>query len=302
MAMRVATFANNDRMLASAMRTQSRMAELQLQQASGLKSTDYGGLGGDARKLISLETSLEQSKAYQSAAGESAARVEVLYSAMTTVTDLLTDFRSQLTAMTGVDGATTGGESLVSAAQAYLQELTAVLNTQYEGRYVFAGSRTTSPAIDLGGFVSDPGTPSTDYYQGDALIASVQVSSEQTVAYGVTADAPAFEQAIRAFSLIANGGTPVASADLEHASGLIVSALDASAATQSQLSIAASVLDRAQSNQADYQAFITTEISSKRDADATAVAVKLTGYETQLQASYSALAKIQSLNLLDYLR
>lgn len=302
MAMRVATFANNDRMLSSAMRTQSQMAELQMQQATGVKSTDYGGLGGEARKLISLETSLQQSRSYQAAAAEAAARVEVLYSAMGTVTDLLTDFRSQLTAMTGVDGATTGGESLVSAARAYLDELAAVLNTQYEGRSIFAGSRTTSPAVDLSGFVSDPDIASTAYYRGDGAVAAVQVSSEQNVVYGVTADAPAFEQAIRAFSLIANGGSPVDSADLEKAASLIVSALDAAAATQSQLSISASVLDRAQTNQSDYQSFIAAEISGRRDVDATAVAVRLTGYETQLQASYSALAKIQSLNLLDYLR
>jgi len=302
MAMRVATFANNDRMLSSAMRTQARMADLQLQQASGLKSTDYGGLGASSRKLVSLEVSLQQSQAYASAASEAAARVEVLYSSMSTVTDLLTDFRSQLTAMTGVDGSTTSGASLVEAAKAFLEELAAVLNTQYEGRYIFAGSRTTSPPVDLAGYTSDPDTPSTSYYRGDSTVASVQVSSEQTVSYGVTADNAAFEQAFRAFSLIANGGVPVDSADLEKASNLIVSALDDAAATQSRLSISASVLDRAQSNQSDYQAFITTEISSIRDVDATAVAVTLTSYETQLQASYSALAKIQSLNLLDYLR
>ena len=302
MAMRVATFANNNAMLTSAMRVQVKMADLQLQQASGVKSTDYGGLGSSSRKLISLEVSLQQSQAYSSAASEAAGRVEVLYSAMSTVTDLLSDFRSQLAAMTGVDGATTSGASLVDAAQAYMKELAGALNTQYEGRYVFAGSRTTSPPVDLSGYASDADTPSTSYYQGDSIVSSVQVSAEQTVAYGVTADNPAFEKAFRALALIANGGTPVDQANLQAASTLIVSALDEAAAVQSRLSISASVLDRAKSNQSDYQSFLATEMSSVRDVDATSVAVTLTSYETQLQASYAALAKIQSLNLLDYLR
>ena len=45
MMMRVATFAISDQMIAAAQRTQSVMANDQLEQASGVTSTDYGGLG-----------------------------------------------------------------------------------------------------------------------------------------------------------------------------------------------------------------------------------------------------------------
>ena len=40
---------------------------------------------------------------------------------------------------------------------------------------------------------------------------------------------------------------------------------------------------------------------SLRDVDVVAISSQLTTYETQLQASYAALAKVQSLSLVDYL-
>jgi flagellar hook-associated protein 3 FlgL len=66
--------------------------------------------------------------------------------------------------------------------------------------------------------------------------------------------------------------------------------------------IAASSVERAITAQQDLQSFLEANISGIRDVDVTAIAVELTAYETQLQASYAALASIQSLNLLDYLR
>ena len=38
MTMRVATFANSDQMISSALRTQATMADMQVQEASGLKT------------------------------------------------------------------------------------------------------------------------------------------------------------------------------------------------------------------------------------------------------------------------
>jgi len=73
-------------------------------------------------------------------------------------------------------------------------------------------------------------------------------------------------------------------------------------ALQSKLSINAGTLERAAERQADYQTVLEGTISELRDADITQIAVRIATYETQLQASYSAIAKLQSLSLVDYLR
>ncbi|MDR3476232.1 MAG: flagellin [Devosia sp.] len=303
MSMRVATFANNDQMLSASLRAQAEMSKLQLQEASGQVSTSYAGYGNATRKLVNLDVSLQQSKTYSTAATEASSRTTVMYDTMSSVTDLLTSFRSQLTAVTSADGTTdTSIAELKAAASSALDDLKSALNTQYEGRYVFSGSDTTTAPVDLTSYAPTLDAADTSYYQGNSDVAAVRVSSDRTVSYGVTVDSSAFEQAFRVLSSIANSdGTPDADT-LSTASDLITSALDGTIAIQSKLSLTASSLDSASNEQQDYQDFLTTQISDVRDVDVTAISVKLTSYETQLQASYSALAKVQSLSLMDYLK
>lgn len=299
--MRVATFANSDRMLSASLKTQSRMAELQMQQASGSVSTDYGGLGASARTLLLLEANMASSQSYAAAASEAAGRVEVMVSTLSTVTDLLTSFRAELTGAMSTSRSDTSDASLIATAGTYLEELAGLLNVQFEGRYLFAGDATGTAPVDLDGYAATADAADTSYYEGDAAVASVRISAEQSVAYGVTADNEAFEQAFRALAQVAQASSLDDDA-LTQAYDLLVSALEDIIVVQSRLASQAGTLERSQERQDSYQALLETAISGLRDADVTAVAVQLASYETQLQASFSALAQVQSLSLLDYLR
>ena len=302
MGMRVATFANSDRMLSTSLATQARLANLQMQQASGSVSTDYGGLGSNSRPLLDLEATLKTSQAYADAAKSADGRVEVMYSSLSSITDLLTDFRAQLTSLMSSDSTTASRAALTSAAEGYMSELASLLNANYEGRYLFGGNATLDLPVDLSGYSADADTESTSYYKGDDAIAAVKISRDQSDNYGITADEGAFEQAFRALGIIANAGSSLDDDTLQSSYDLVVSSLDATIALQSKLSINAGTLERAQERQADYQSVLEGAISDLRDADVTAIAVRISNYETQLQASYSAISKLSSLNLVDYLR
>lgn len=298
--MRVATFANNDRMLAAAMKTQARMAELQMQEASGSISTDYGGIGASSKQLLDLEANRKTNGAYSDAATEAINRIEVMYSTLSSITDLMTDFRAQLTSALGTDGDDASLATLATTAQTYLDELASLLNTTYEGRYLFSGNATQTAPIDLTGYTVDADTASTDYYAGSSDIPEVKVSRSQTISYGVTAANPAFEQAIRALSIIATG--TIDDDTLQQSYDLIVSGLNDTIGVQSTLSVKSSSLERAVERADEYDSMYEAMISNLRDADVTQIAVKLASYETQLQASYSAIGKLQSLSLSDYLK
>ncbi len=302
MSMRVATFAASSQMLDAAMRVQARMAEMNLQQASGVKSTDYGGLGRDSKTLIKLETLMSRSKAYSTSIKEASNRIEVMYTSLTSVTDLLSDFRAQITANLSGDADAVSATVLTSAAAAYVDELASILNTQYEGRHLFAGSLTETKPIDLTGYIADISTKSTDYYKGDDIPASVKASSEVTLTYGVTADDSAFEQAIRGLSVLGQSTETPDSDMLKAVYNLLSSALNETTALVSGLSVTSTTLDRMQVQQDRYQNILTANISNVRDVDIAELTVKLKIYDTQLSASYSSLAKIMSINLQDYLR
>ncbi|MGV3576503.1 MAG: flagellin [Devosia sp.] len=303
MSMRVATFAMNDRMLAASMKTQAQMAEMQMQQATGQVSTSLGGYGAESRNLISLEVSLSRSQSYSAAATEAASRVEVMYSTMDTVNDVLSSFRAALVAIKSTDASAETKAGLSTTAALNLEELATLLNTQYEGRYLFGGSATTTMPVDLTAYsVTDPDTANTAYYQGNSTLATVQVSSEQSVSYGVSASDSAFEKAFRAFSIIADANGNLTDDTISAALDLIVEAIDGAAGVQGTLSVNAATLERAQVREEEFQAHLSASLSEVRDVDVTEIAVKLTAYEVQLQAAYATLAKIQSINLLDYVQ
>lgn len=303
MVMRVATFALSNSMIDAALRTQSEIATRQIQTASGKVSSDYGGLGANSKKVIDLQVSMSRSSNYEQAASSADDRVQVMYSATGSIADLLSSFKTQLIAATSA--ASTDSTSLTSAAQGYMDDIASLLNTQYGGRYMFAGSQTETAPVDLSGYsnTTSATTADTSYYTGDDQIVSAKVSDSQSISYGVTANNPAFEQAMRALSIIANATTsPVDSTTIASALDLTTSALDGVTGVQTQLSLKASQLESAVSTQQDYQSFASTLSSNLTDVDVAAVTAQISTYQTQLEASYSALSKILSLKLSDYLK
>lgn len=302
--MRVATFASVDQMVSAALRTQATMNSAQVQESSGLVSTDYGGFGAQAGQVVNLQVSVMRAQSFSDAASAAYNRASIMSSALTSMSDLMTSFRSDLTAATSTDGS---GNGLTETAASLLQQMASELNTQYEGEYVFGGSQTATQPVD----VSDPpyaaasasSSADTSYYQGDDAVTSVRVSDQETIGYGVTADNSAFEQALRALNMVANSsGSTVDSATLTAASGLMTGAIDALSNVQSDLGAHMSALQSAGSEQSDYQTFATTLADDLTNVDVASVTARVTTYQTQLEASYAALAKIESLSLVSYLK
>src|ERR1700759_770121 len=144
---RVATFAMNNQMIDAALRTQSTMANQQLQEASGLVSSDYAGLGATSQQVIDLQVSVTRSQSYIDASTAADSKVQVMYSTVTSVSDLLTQLRSLLTSAS--NSATTDSAAVSQSAQQMLQEMGSLLNTQYSGQYLFGGSKTNTPPVDI---------------------------------------------------------------------------------------------------------------------------------------------------------
>ncbi|WFU66613.1 flagellin [Bradyrhizobium brasilense] len=302
MMMRVATFAQSDQMISNALRVQAVMANEQVQESSGLQSEDFGGYGSGAGRVINLQVSVTRAQSYIDASQLADNKVQVMYSAVGSMTDIITQLRTQLSAAT--TGSSTATASVINYAQQAMAQMQGLLNTQYDGEYVFSGARTDTAPADLSSFDTGTGsltTSDTSYYKGDGEIASVRVSDSQSISYGVTADNPAFEQVMRLLKYVGNSAT-LSSSDITQALDLASNALDATSTVQAKLSAAASQIETASTNQSDYQNFAKTLSTDLTSVDVAAVTAQLSTYQAQLTASYSAISKIQSMNLASYLR
>jgi flagellar hook-associated protein 3 FlgL len=298
MAMRVSTFGQSSSLLQQALATQAKLAEKQAQQSSGLISSSYAGLGSDAGQLVNLEVSISRSNSYISASEQAVTRIEMMYSALGSVSDLLTEARAAVSAVASGDDT----DTLQSLAESYLEDIASYMNTRYEGRYLFSGSETEVTPVDLDSYVAtDLTTDNTDYYQGDDTIISVKAGSDRTISYGITADTEGLEKAMRALSYLANAD-PLVTDELSDISDLLIEAQDAVIALQSGLGFKSSTLENIIASEEDFVASASEMATDLSSVDIAAVAVEAANYETQLEASYAALGKLSDLNLLDYLR
>ncbi|UFZ04735.1 flagellin [Bradyrhizobium ontarionense] len=302
MTMRIATFSNSDQMISSALRTQATMANLQVQEASGLKSEYLAEYGADTQHVVNLQVTVTRAQSYIDAATLADSKVQVMYSAVGQVSDIVSQLRTALSAASS--GSSTGTTSAISSAQQLLQQMAGVLNTQYDGQYLFGGARTSTAAVDTSTFASGTGSltaTDTSYYQGDGELGSVRVSDGQSVTYGVTADNAAFEEVMRVLKFVANGSS-LSGTDITAALKVADQAVDDVATVQAKLSDAASRIESAKSQQTDFKSYAESLATDLTSVDVAAVTAQLSTYQAQLTASYSAISKIQSVNLASYLR
>jgi flagellin-like hook-associated protein FlgL len=150
------------------------------------------------------------------------------------------------------------------------------------------------------------------YYQGDELTYSHRLDDSRSIEVGITAKDPAFEKAIRAMAIIAQGGLDQHPERAEEALDLLSDALDHSPANTNEMSsdlndvaqligLNLSSLNTVITEQEDYQVFLETRISDLENVDKTEALVRLSDDAQALETSYATFARISSLTLNDYI-
>ena len=303
--MRVATSTMNAVLLTQSLRAQTDYSRTLTQQSSGLKSEKLSGLDGGAGRMVSLESDLKTSTHLVSTAQTAQSIVEVSYGAVSSVLDLIETAKVDIAA--ALNGTVTSTQGLKTRAEAWLTDTSDQLNTDVGGAYVFAGAGGSAPPVDLGdpGYdpLASPSTPDTGYYQGHGADRAIMVSGSGALSYGVSADADGFEQTLRAFSILAGmTAEPPDTAALQEAYVLLDGATADLGHVQEDLSGQSTGLSTLIDRETEFQLFVESALESVKSVDLAEAAAKAAEFEVVLEASYSALARILSVSLADYLR
>lgn len=303
MVARIATFANATALIQASLKTQSKLADQQSAEATGLKSTTFGGLGGDAAKLLDVQGQSARLKADSSAATSAGDLVQTAYSAVGDIANLATQVRTQLSA--ALSGTTSSGVTPITAAQAkaWLASLQGSLNTELGGHYVFGGQADDRAPVDFSSSAYDPtsapDTVDTAYFKGSSAPRTLTTSDGQKVQISTTADSSGFEGLARALSLIA--AAPTDSTTLQTAYDQVTQAVSDIAQSQASLSTQAQALSDISTNAQTKTTTLDNLATDLNGADLSTAAVLVTQYQTQLEALYQTIGKLSSDSLLKYL-
>lgn len=299
---RIATSTHQNTLIRQMMRSESAVATAQIQSATGLKSSNYAGIANDSSQLINLQDEYKRAERYADEGEVVNGRIQTAYDALGGMVDLTSRLSSLVTSL---QGAGASADAVQEEASGLMEEFAGLLNTQYEGRYVFAGSRTNTKPVDLDSMTAlttAPTTTDTSYYTGDDTIATFQASDSLTVSYGATANEDGFEQALRAFNLLSNLTTdPLDTDALDEVSDLASDATDGLSVIQTRLGTASATVERAIDSHVDRQLVLQTQVDNLQSVDIAEATTRLSTLQTSLQATMSLMKVLEDNTLLDYL-
>jgi len=185
--MTVTPFAANRFILQNSLDVQGRQQDLRIQASTGKKSQSYDGIAGDVRRLEGLESNLVANRAFQRNAERTELRLQEMESAIDTLADIASEFRTQLLSAAN-DGGNLDSIDLAAIASTFREEAVGVLNTELEGRFLFAGSATNARPVDFSNITSLQQVKNGAYFQGNGDVLSARIQKNVSLDYGMTAD------------------------------------------------------------------------------------------------------------------
>ena len=304
---RVATYAQQTLLLTQIRTAQSRMQNTQIQMSTGYTSQTYAGIAPQAGQLVNLESAHARTQQYMTNNKTVDLRLQSMENSVGNTVEAASKLKTLL--VNGLNNNVAADMSLGLQAQNLLNEVAKQLNVKIGDHYLFSGTKTDTPPVDLTapGYGAPPTvTPSvadTGYYQGDSVVLSTRAADDYDVSYGVTADNPAFEKLIRALQLTATvTTTPVLDrARLQDGLDLVNQAINELSTVRSSIGVTQNALDSANEDHTDMTVYMEQTITQITQVDVAEAASRLSADQLMLQASYMTISQLSKLSLANYL-
>ena len=320
-ASRVSTLAQQQLITSNALRTQRNVNDLQVQIASGKKTQSFSGIAENAGRLVNLKSELSQAEQFIQNITITEKRLDLMAFAMDQIEGIARKARTDFA--TALNGSEADDIQLSLMAQASLDQIVEIFNTKDDSRFLFSGGAIETKPVNLSNAAYTapvPGSPpifvqtvETGYYQGDAVVQSTRADDGFSIAYGINADESAFEKLIRTLDNVSNVTftDPITAQEktfLTAAMTELTELLDNNGVDKTLSDLRADIgldrviLDNIRDKHNDFLQFSKDSIAEIENIDSAEVITSLNFEQIQLEASFTTIARIQTLSLSNFLR
>jgi len=295
-----ATFQNTIRDFTGLQAESARISE---QISSGKKASTFIELNSDIRQVLDFESSIRTIGGFVDSNNIVVSRLGVMDNSVSQIYEILVDMKQNIIA----EGTNPNQIDLTSLARSALEQAASNLDVQQSGRYLFAGSKITTPPsgniINVSN-IDTSGNVDATYYQGDGLKFTINANDQLNVEYGITGDNVAFQNAFAALhSAVAADDTGGASSvQLQNAQDLIDVALDQILSLRSQIGTDSGILEGANNQHERVKVQIEGQLSDIISTDIAEATIRQSLNQTTLQATLQSFVRLSELKLSDFLR
>jgi flagellar hook-associated protein 3 FlgL len=291
--MRVTSGMSQRHVLADLRRVQERLANAQSQVSGGKRIEKPSDDPLGAERAMRLNDKLESTGAYRTAVDESRSWLDATDSALDSLNQIVQHVR-ELT-LQAANGSTSdaGRQAIKQQIDQLTEEAKSTLNSAYDGRYIFSGTKTDTPPYSAA---------TGDAYQGDASPVVRQIGPGVSVQINVTGDdvLSGLLPTLRTLSahLAANDTASLSTSDLQ----AIDAGFDNLTAKRGQVGAITNRVDAAGTRLDDTTDITTAFLSKTQDADLPQALTDLSAQQTALQAALRGGAALIQQSLMDFLQ
>jgi flagellar hook-associated protein 3 FlgL len=299
---RVSTYNFQQTTLRDAMDIQTRLLNTQQQISSGLRANNYKEMSGDVEQFTALDNKLQKATQYGRTNTVVGARLDTTDNALSQIIESTTNLKNLI--LLRRNNSTTSGLAFDQQLQGLWSTIASQLNTNSEGRYLFSGTDTATPAVDGSKIPTlvTQGVPDAGYYQGSTDDITARVQDGIDMKYNVRADDAGFQKIIAAIATAQKGSAQGSDELLSQAYDLLQHGIER--VVQVQTNVAANKVTLDQVN-TQMDAMVTYWKGVKDglvNTDLVSASTQVAADQANLQAAFQAYAKINALQLSDYLR
>ncbi len=303
MALEISAATPTQIVLKLASKNQDELKKVSIQISSGQKHTDFIGFAEDAttESFLGFKTSIGNIDTYVRSNNSGIARAKTADSSIAKIQELATDLAKLLVQRR--NAASGDNIPFTNEAESILQKIADQLNIQFDGRYLFAGSKTdTRPVTNITSSNLGTGDAPTDiYYQGDNVVPTVKSSDSEEVEYGVLANTQAFKDLIGAAHLGIAADEEESDNKLGSAIDLVNSAISDLTSVRAVTQSAISKMDKSNQTHNDIKLLIQENLDKVSQTDIVQATSKMSDLQAIVQASYLAFTRLSNLRLTNFL-
>lgn len=304
---RISTLSQQNRSIGFVTQTQSRIADLQNQVASGQKSLDYRGIARNSDRLITMEASVVRVSQYVEDNALVERRLGTMETSVAQIFELMSEYKSVLINALNVDNA--NDLDLNNRATQMLAQVQALLNAEEDGRYLFAGTRTDTPPVNTSAMpasytipTSDADVTNDDYFVGNTNKFTLRADDNFNIQYNIDASEQGFQRTVRALDVLVKAPLTNDRPTLEHALGLVSNALNDLADIRTRVGTTRKTITEVNARHDDFTLFTEQNINDIQNVDIAEAVTRMQGAQVTLEASFLTISRLSQITLLNFLR
>ena len=300
---RISSYNLQQNTLGNAIGVQAKLFELQNQISSGYKTSTFQGLFGEVEAYTSLDDKIQRTDQYMKNNAITSSRINLMLESSSAVRDVATQARNIILTRRNDTGGENGA-GFVNQMQQLWITISGELNASVEGRYLFGGIRTDTPPVDntFPSLENDSNSPEDSYYQGAKSNTQIRLQDDYDIPITARADDVSVQNIFAAFATAVEGHNNNDDTLLARAYDLMSQGLDDLGTMEVDLATIQVNMDNVAARQDKMMLYWRGVKENIVNTDLVSASTEVATNQGILQAAFQSFARINQLNLSDFLR